>query len=47
MKRTLNEKILIDAPCSGTGVIGRRPDIKWRLKENDINQWLNSKKVNV
>ena len=21
-------KILIDAPCSGTGVIGRRPDIK-------------------
>jgi len=30
------KKILIDAPCSGTGVIGRRPDIKWRLKESDI-----------
>jgi len=29
-------KILIDAPCSGTGVIGRRPDIKWRLKEGDV-----------
>ena len=30
------EKILIDAPCTGTGVIGRRPDIKWRLKEKDF-----------
>ena len=34
----LHEKILIDAPCSGTGVIGRRPDIKWRLKESDIKR---------
>ena len=32
------KKILIDAPCSGTGVIGRRPDIKWRLKEGDIKK---------
>jgi len=31
-------KILIDAPCSGTGVIGRRPDIKWRLKEDYIKK---------
>ena len=31
-------KILIDAPCSGTGVIGRRPDIKWRLKEGNIKK---------
>ncbi len=30
------EKILIDAPCTGTGVIGRRPDIKWRLKKKDF-----------
>ena len=34
----LHEKILIDAPCSGTGVIGRRPDIKWRLKESDVQK---------
>ena len=30
------DKILIDAPCSGTGVIGRRPDIRWRRSENDL-----------
>ena len=37
-KFSLYNKILIDAPCSGTGVIGRRPDIKWRLKEVDIKK---------
>jgi 16S rRNA (cytosine967-C5)-methyltransferase len=30
------DAILVDAPCSGTGVIGRRPDIKWRRKPEDI-----------
>ena len=33
----LSKKILIDAPCTGTGVLGRRPDIKWRIKNKDIN----------
>ncbi|MEE9190436.1 MAG: 16S rRNA (cytosine(967)-C(5))-methyltransferase RsmB, partial [Candidatus Neomarinimicrobiota bacterium] len=32
------DAILVDAPCSGTGVIGRRPDIKWRRKPKDIKQ---------
>jgi len=32
------EKILVDAPCSGTGVIGRKPDIRWRRKPDDILQ---------
>ena len=32
------KKILIDAPCTGTGAIGRRPDIKWRLREEDIKR---------
>lgn len=35
---TLYEKILLDAPCSGTGVIRRHPDIKWLRKASDINQ---------
>jgi 16S rRNA (cytosine967-C5)-methyltransferase len=31
------DRILLDAPCSGTGVIRRHPDIKWLRKANDIN----------
>lgn len=30
------DKILIDAPCSGTGVIARKPDIKWERSFDDI-----------
>ena len=43
-KYPLHEKILIDAPCSGTGVIGRRPDIKWRLRKSDIHRMANLQK---
>jgi len=28
--------ILLDAPCSGTGVIGRHPDIRWNRKKEDL-----------
>lgn len=28
--------ILIDAPCTGTGIIRRKPDIRWRRKSSDI-----------
>ena len=31
--------ILIDAPCSGTGVIGRHPDIRWNRKEHDLQRY--------
>ena len=31
------DRILLDAPCSGTGVIRRHPDIKWLRKATDIN----------
>lgn len=27
------DKIVIDAPCSGTGTLRRNPDAKWKLKE--------------
>ena len=30
------DKILVDAPCSGLGVIRRHPDIKWNRRPEDI-----------
>jgi 16S rRNA (cytosine967-C5)-methyltransferase len=33
----LFDRILLDAPCSGTGVIRRHPDIKWLRKSQDIS----------
>jgi 16S rRNA (cytosine967-C5)-methyltransferase len=30
------DRVLVDAPCSGTGTLARNPEIKWRLKEGDI-----------
>ncbi len=28
--------ILVDAPCSGLGTLGRKPEIRWRLRESDL-----------
>ncbi|MEB7886929.1 16S rRNA (cytosine(967)-C(5))-methyltransferase RsmB [Serratia fonticola] len=32
----LFDRILLDAPCSATGVIRRHPDIKWLRRDSDI-----------
>ena len=32
------DRILLDVPCSGLGVIRRKPDLKWSKQESDINQ---------
>ena len=34
----LFDRILLDAPCSGTGIIRRQPDIKWHRTPDDIVQ---------
>ncbi len=28
--------VLVDAPCSGLGVLRRRPDLRWRVREEDL-----------
>jgi 16S rRNA (cytosine967-C5)-methyltransferase len=30
------DRVLVDVPCSGTGTIARNPEIKWRLRLEDL-----------
>lgn len=32
------DRILVDAPCSGTGTLGRNPEIKWRVNPSDLTE---------
>ena len=32
------DRILVDAPCSGTGTLARNPEIRWRLEAGDLVQ---------
>lgn len=34
----LAERVLVDAPCSGLGVIRRKPDIRWHRSAGDITE---------
>lgn len=45
---TLNEKfdkILLDVPCLGMGVIKRKPDIKWQRKKEDVEEITKIQKI--
>ncbi len=32
------ERVLVDAPCTGTGTWRRKPDAKWRLSQQDLDE---------
>lgn len=40
VKRLYNkiDRVLVDAPCSGTGTYRRNPDLKWRFGEDELDR---------
>jgi 16S rRNA (cytosine967-C5)-methyltransferase len=40
------DRVLVDAPCSGTGTLRRNPEIRWRLKAADIVD-LSAKQISI
>lgn len=40
------DRILVDVPCSGTGTLGRNPEIRWRLKPDDLED-LHARQVKI
>ena len=32
------DSVLLDAPCSGLGTLGRNPDVRWRLAPADVDR---------
>ena len=39
------DRVLVDAPCSGTGTLRRNPEIRWRLKPSDIAELSQKQKL--
>jgi 16S rRNA (cytosine967-C5)-methyltransferase len=40
------DRVLVDAPCSGTGTFARNPEIRWRLKDKDLDD-LHGRQVSI
>ncbi len=36
------DTVLLDAPCSATGVLRTHPEIKWQRRPTDLEQWSNT-----
>ena len=39
------DRVLLDVPCSGIGVIRKKPDIKWTRKLEDLDSLINTQKL--
>ena len=39
------DKVLVDAPCSGTGTLRRNPEIRWRLTPLDFGKFAEQQKL--
>jgi len=40
------ESVLVDSPCSGTGTLARNPEIKWKLRPEDLED-LKSRQIEI
>ena len=38
------DRVLLDVPCSGSGVLKRNPEIKWNLNEENLSQLIQTQK---
>ncbi len=38
LRRAVFDRVLVDAPCTGLGVLRRRPDARWRVKPEDAQR---------
>jgi 16S rRNA (cytosine967-C5)-methyltransferase len=38
MPDELFDRILLDVPCSNTGVLGKRPEVRWRLRPEEFTE---------